>query len=303
MTFARFPMHFQPFKGLEFQDFPAGACSQRSLTNANTHTFVCSTSLYLQYDDSCIFFSQSTDRGSQIAAHMREEFEELLVTYRVNLAFWGHYHSYERTCPVSKERCTPGAPTHIVVGTGGFILQFYDPWSKKDWSMYHALHYGYGRVAVANQSAMLFEWVRNSDGQVADHVWIYQWPDANPFTPESDQSPISPATSPKISHHTVWRTWLFIAYRWKVITLQFSLPHPYISLWEGWENVLFELGSERANCEDLWNHVVWHKKEWTSIQCSVVDKKKWAIIVCCKIIIYGEKANKIVYHGFNLDHQ
>ena len=39
----------------------------------------------------------------------------------------------------------------------------------------------------------------------------------NPFTPESDQCQISPAASPEILHHTVRRTWLFIAYsdeRW-----------------------------------------------------------------------------------------
>ena len=34
----------------------------------------------------------------------------------------------------------------------------------------------------------------------------------NPFTPESDQCQISPAASPEILHHTVRRTWLFIAY-------------------------------------------------------------------------------------------
>ena len=33
-----------------------------------------------------------------------------------------------------------------------------------------------------------------------------------PFTPGSDRAQISPAASPVISHHTVWRTWLFIAY-------------------------------------------------------------------------------------------
>ena len=51
----------------------------------------------------------------------------------------------------------------------------------------------------------------------------------NPFTPESDQFQISPAASPEILHHTVWRTWLFIAYsdeRW--LYYQFSLPHLYI---------------------------------------------------------------------------
>ena len=69
----------------------------------------------------------------------------------------------------------------------------------------------------------------------------------NPFTPKSDQSQISPAASPEILHHTVWRTWLFIAYSdERLLHYQFSLPHPYISLEESWENVLFELGSERV---------------------------------------------------------
>ena len=50
------------------------------------------------------------------------------------------------------------------------------------------------------------------------------------FTPKSDQFRISPAASPEI-HHTVWRTWLFIAYwdeRW--LYHHFSPPHLYISL-------------------------------------------------------------------------
>ena len=38
-------------------------------------------------------------------------------------------------------------------------------------------------------------------------LWLF-----NPFTPESDQCQNSPAESQEIWHHTVWRTWLFIAY-------------------------------------------------------------------------------------------
>ena len=46
---------------------------------------------------------------------------------------------------------------------------------------------------------------------VAHITWL------NPFTPESDQCQNSPAASQEIWHHTVRRTWLFIAYsdeRW-----------------------------------------------------------------------------------------
>ena len=48
----------------------------------------------------------------------------------------------------------------------------------------------------------------------------------NPFTPESDLSQISPAASPEIVHHTVWRNWLLVAYsyeRW--LHHQCSLPY------------------------------------------------------------------------------
>ena len=62
----------------------------------------------------------------------------------------------------------------------------------------------------------------------------------NPFTPKSDQCQISPAASPwEILHHTVWITWLFIAYsdeRW--LNYRFSLPHSYVFSLEGWENVI-----------------------------------------------------------------
>ena len=68
----------------------------------------------------------------------------------------------------------------------------------------------------------------------------------NPFTPKSDQVQISPAASPVILHHTVWRIWLFIAYsdeKWLYYQIRIaSLIHFCI---KGWENVLFELGSER----------------------------------------------------------
>ena len=53
------------------------------------------------------------------------------------------------------------------------------------------------------------------------------------------QFPTSPAASPESLYHTVWRTWLSIAYSDKrLLYYQFSLLHLYISLLEGWENVL-----------------------------------------------------------------
>ena len=74
----------------------------------------------------------------------------------------------------------------------------------------------------------------------------------NPFIPKSDQYQISPAASPEILHHTVWRTWPFLAYsgaRW--LYYQLSLPSVIQFSLQGWENAVFELGSERVKYDDV----------------------------------------------------
>ena len=70
----------------------------------------------------------------------------------------------------------------------------------------------------------------------------------NPFTPKSGQFQVSPAASPEISRHTVWRIWLFIAYysNERLLYFQFSL-HTYTFLFNGWENVLFVLAKANFN--------------------------------------------------------
>ena len=58
---------------------------------------------------------------------------------------------------------------------------------------------------------------------------------------------ISPAVSPEILHHTAWRSWLVIALlRWKVIILPILTNSPNTFSLKGWENVVFEIGSERV---------------------------------------------------------
>ena len=83
----------------------------------------------------------------------------------------------------------------------------------------------------------------------------------NPFTPKSDQCQNSPAASQEIWHHTVWRTWLFIAYsdeKW--LYYKFSLQHSHNRFLKGWENTHFELRSERVKKIFTWLH---HGQEWT----------------------------------------
>ena len=74
----------------------------------------------------------------------------------------------------------------------------------------------------------------------------------NPFTPKSDQFQISPAAPPVILYHTVWRTWLFLTQSYVKMIIVTILPtSPIHFSLKCWENVLFELGSERVNVEQV----------------------------------------------------
>ena len=61
----------------------------------------------------------------------------------------------------------------------------------------------------------------------------------------SSQFQISPAPSPEIWHHTVWRIWLFITYTMNGECATNSLNLPYVFLFQNVGRMYFELGSER----------------------------------------------------------
>jgi len=72
------------------------------------------------YIDSTGFFPASADQP--VAELLRANVEPLLVKYEVDLAFWGHHHSYQRTCPVNNEVCGSNLPIHVVIGMAGHDL-------------------------------------------------------------------------------------------------------------------------------------------------------------------------------------
>merc|ERR1719494_801376 len=120
-----------------------------------------------------MYASQKLYGDFVVAAHMRELFEELLYKYRVDLAFWAHNHSYERTCKVYKEKCVDDGIVHIVVGTAGAYLDTAG-WYPKEWSVYRSYAWAYGRVTVANSTSLLYEWVTNDKKEVKDHVLLHK---------------------------------------------------------------------------------------------------------------------------------
>lgn len=112
--------------------------------------------------------------NTQIGIHMRQHFEELLQRYHVDLYLAGHYHAYFRSCPgLYKSRCNNGGLTHITIGTAGAELDSV-PLLRKPWSAYFSAEWGYGRITVANATALLFEFVSDEDGLTKDSTWLFK---------------------------------------------------------------------------------------------------------------------------------
>jgi len=108
-------------------------------------------------------------------------FDDIMYQYGVDIAFWAHEHSYERTFPVYNMTVMngtanayedPGATVHIINGAAGNREKndlFYKPMA---FSAFRNSDYGYGRMTVFNATHLYFEQVSAEKGAVIDSVTL-----------------------------------------------------------------------------------------------------------------------------------
>ncbi|XP_012571378.1 nucleotide pyrophosphatase/phosphodiesterase [Cicer arietinum] len=111
----------------------------------------------------------------------RESLQGLWQKYKVDIAFYGHVHNYERVCPIYQNQCvnkekthysgTVNGTIHIVVGGGGSHLSDFTT-APPVWSLYKDRDYGFGKLTAFNHSYLLFEYKKSSDGKVYDSFTI-----------------------------------------------------------------------------------------------------------------------------------
>lgn len=131
---------------------------------------------------------------------MRQQMEELLYQYRVDIVFSGHVHAYERMNRVYNYTLDPCGPVYITVGDGGNIEKVDldhadDPlkcpsegdnvpefggvchlnfssgpakgrfcWDRQpEWSAFRESSFGHGILEVLNSTYALWTWHRNQD--------------------------------------------------------------------------------------------------------------------------------------------
>ena len=111
--------------------------------------------------------------------------EALLLQYDVDLAIWGHRHSYERMLPVfdgklvvdSSDATDPyhnaKAPVHIITGSAGCDEGTTSFDQIRSFSAFRSRDYGWSRLELMNQTNLLWQQISvNQSGAVIDEIWL-----------------------------------------------------------------------------------------------------------------------------------
>eukprot|EP01018_Ginkgo_biloba_P012855 Gb_31163 [translate_table: standard] len=107
---------------------------------------------------------------------MMAAMEPLLYAAKVDVAFAGHVHAYERFTRVYNKNEDPCGVLHITIGDGGnregLASDFLNP--QPQWSLFREASFGHGELVIYNATHAHWSWHRNDDDEsvMSDEVWI-----------------------------------------------------------------------------------------------------------------------------------
>eukprot|EP00096_Caligus_rogercresseyi_P011172 TRINITY_DN4316_c0_g1_i2.p1 TRINITY_DN4316_c0_g1~~TRINITY_DN4316_c0_g1_i2.p1 ORF type:complete len:402 (+),score=43.41 TRINITY_DN4316_c0_g1_i2:106-1206(+) len=111
--------------------------------------------------------------------------EDLLHTYKVDLAVWAHEHDYERLWPIYNTKVmngsyehpytNPKAPVHITTGSAGCKERHDGFLPLPSHTAFRSMDYGYTRLKAHNRSHLHITQVSDDKGgEIIDDFWIVQ---------------------------------------------------------------------------------------------------------------------------------
>ncbi|GMH57501.1 hypothetical protein TrST_g3955 [Triparma strigata] len=112
------------------------------------------------------FYNSFSDhQGEEQQILMKSSMEDLFIKYRVNAAFSGHVHGYERTNNVAHEALDPAGPMYVIIGDGGnregHASGFLDS-TPPVWSAFRDnTIFGHALVTLLNETHAEFTWEKN----------------------------------------------------------------------------------------------------------------------------------------------
>ncbi len=147
------------------------------------------------------YYNGRVDAIVRVMDLLIKNLEPLFYKYKVDVAFWAHYHSYQRHSAVYQMKVIqrselssdgvynyrdPQATVHVIVGTGGADFSIHDPGVTQDlpyphgvpgsqwysWSEQFFYRYGYSRIKVFNNTHLDLTWMDSFDQTIHDHARI-----------------------------------------------------------------------------------------------------------------------------------
>ncbi|CAK0782920.1 hypothetical protein CVIRNUC_006115 [Coccomyxa viridis] len=136
------------------------------------------------YTDSVYGNSDTGDVGFTV--DIRNALERLFFQFQVDATWYGHVHSYSRTCPVFQRNCmgfaedgTARAPVHLLIGHAGAPYSWTINPVTPPYYEAVAIQHGYLRVE-ANRTALTMQAVNSLNGAVVDAVTLTKPPGWRP---------------------------------------------------------------------------------------------------------------------------
>ena len=91
------------------------------------------------------------------------DLEPLMVRHKVDVAFFGHMHYAQRSCPMVNATCVTtkdaagyDAPIHAIIGNAGQGL-FSFPAQRAEWSVYQGKEWGFSHMAIHNATHLTLD--------------------------------------------------------------------------------------------------------------------------------------------------
>jgi acid phosphatase type 7 len=112
---------------------------------------------------------------------LQQCYEDLFLSYGVDLVLAGHYHAYLRSSKINHDQRVADDEHgiyHFTIGSAGASVDKGSLMPDKDWVEYFEQEYGYGRITIYNSTALFWEFIRNraSSGDnvpvAVDSKWI-----------------------------------------------------------------------------------------------------------------------------------
>ena len=105
----------------------------------------------------------------QVAQQLQGALEDMLLDNHVDVAIWGHFHTYQRTCRLKKGVCAMDGVQHMVIGMAGYEHSPLPPTQAPYIAKRDATYWGYLRMNFQNSTYGQLSYINDQDGSILDN--------------------------------------------------------------------------------------------------------------------------------------